>query len=43
MALDPKNRVALFIMARNQKTSEQKIAKLKEVMEIHPDYAGAVN
>ncbi len=43
LSFDPTNRAALFVLARNQPTPDEKIAKLKEVMNLHPKYARCVN
>jgi hypothetical protein len=40
---DPENRVALFVLARNEKNPDNKIEKLKKVSELHPKYARALN
>ena len=41
--MDPDNRVAHFILARNQSTADEKINMLKMVTEKHPKYARAYN
>ena len=39
--MDPKNKYALYIVAMNQKDSEQRLFKLKEIVSMHPKYAMA--
>ena len=40
---EPNNRVALFVLARNAKSPEEKIEQLKVVHQKHPKYARCVN
>jgi hypothetical protein len=43
MKIEPNNRVALFVLARNQATPEGKIEMLKKVTDLHPYYSRAFN
>ena len=43
LAMEPTNRVGLFIMARNDKNPDTKIEKLMRVTELHPKYARGFN
>lgn len=43
LQFEPKNRVALFVLARNGKNADDKINQLKVVMQEHPKYARCVN
>ena len=41
--MQPNNRVAMFVLARNQKDTETKIQKLKEASLAHPRFARVIN
>jgi transposase len=41
--IEKDNRVALFVLARNEKNIEIKIEMLKKVTELYPHYARAFN
>ena len=43
LEIEPTNRVGLFVLARNEKNYDSKIEKLKQVSELHPKYARAIN
>jgi tetratricopeptide (TPR) repeat protein len=43
LKMNPTNLWALFVLARNQKTPQEKIEKLKDVVDHHPKFARAVN
>jgi protein O-GlcNAc transferase len=43
LEMDNDNRVALFVLGRNEKDIDTKIEKLKKVTELHPYYARAFN
>ena len=41
--MDPNNKFAQFILCKNEEEPMKKIEKLKELVQIHPDYIRSLN
>ena len=40
--MDPKNKYALLILAKNEKDTDRQIVKLQTIHQLHPQYAIAL-